>query len=661
MTELRIGFIGLGNMGGRMTGCITETGREVLGFDAAHRQHRGARRQTRRLGRARSPTAATSCCSRCPTARSSKRSCSATTACSHTPATGRSSSTSAPRPRSRRARSPRDSPPRARAISTPASPVAPPPPRRARSRSWWAATRPHWSGHARCSDSSPPKIFHMGDERRRPHDQAAQQLPQRGRPVRHRRGDGRGEEGRASTSTTLLDVINDSSGVNFATLNRFPKIIKGDYLKGGLTNALMIKDVLALHRARRSARRRQPQRVGAARRASAWPRGSATPTRSATRVVDAIGDVSGGVRLHDPKRTRDARSSTNCSSSHGRSGTASASRARSSPAPCARTDLPATDGVTINTVVFTPGARTYWHSHERGQILQVLAGRGLVCSEGDAPVVIGAGDTVWVPAGRAALARRAPRRLMSHTAISLGTTNWDNEVSDDDYRAPAVSRRTETPVTDEDAHHDRRGTTGSSRHDRHARRHVRTRLAVRKEVLGDAHVQRSLGRGHRLLPADPGTGDRVLLGRGLGPRRHRPAHPQHAQPRDADRAEPLARTRRARARRDQQRCHRPPRSRRCCCRPPIYVGAPAALESFRVGGEGAHGDGGQWLSSVPTARRSVSSGSATWARPMAPRLVEAGYTVLGFDLPEAAAGQRLAGHGGRVAADGRRTGQAPTS
>ena len=44
--------------------------------------------------------------------------------------------------------------------------------------------------------------------------------------------------------------------------------------------------------------------------------------------------------------------------------------------------MPATDGVTINTVDFTPGARTYWHSHESGQILQVLAGRGLIQSEG---------------------------------------------------------------------------------------------------------------------------------------------------------------------------------------------------------------------------------------------------------------------------------------
>jgi 3-hydroxyisobutyrate dehydrogenase len=42
---------------------------------------------------------------------------------------------------------------------------------------------------------------------------------------------------------TVLDVLNASSGVNFATLNRFPKIITGDYLKGGLTNTLMLKDV----------------------------------------------------------------------------------------------------------------------------------------------------------------------------------------------------------------------------------------------------------------------------------------------------------------------------------------------------------------------------------------------------------------------------------
>ena len=41
----------------------------------------------------------------------------------------------------------------------------------------------------------------------------------------------------------FLDVVNTSSGVNFATLNRFPRIVEGDYLEGGLTNRLMAKDI----------------------------------------------------------------------------------------------------------------------------------------------------------------------------------------------------------------------------------------------------------------------------------------------------------------------------------------------------------------------------------------------------------------------------------
>jgi 3-hydroxyisobutyrate dehydrogenase len=41
----------------------------------------------------------------------------------------------------------------------------------------------------------------------------------------------------------LLEVLNASSGVNFATQNRFPKIIHGDYLEGGLTGELMAKDI----------------------------------------------------------------------------------------------------------------------------------------------------------------------------------------------------------------------------------------------------------------------------------------------------------------------------------------------------------------------------------------------------------------------------------
>ena len=33
--------------------------------------------------------------------------------------------------------------------------------------------------------------------------------------------------------------------------------------------------------------------------------------------------------------------------------------------------MPSTDGVTINTVSFTPGARTHWHTHALGQVLHI--------------------------------------------------------------------------------------------------------------------------------------------------------------------------------------------------------------------------------------------------------------------------------------------------
>ena len=41
----------------------------------------------------------------------------------------------------------------------------------------------------------------------------------------------------------FLEVVNSLSGVNFATLNRFPQIVEGDYLEGGLTANLMAKDL----------------------------------------------------------------------------------------------------------------------------------------------------------------------------------------------------------------------------------------------------------------------------------------------------------------------------------------------------------------------------------------------------------------------------------
>lgn len=94
------------------------------------------------------------------------------------------------------------------------------------------------------------------------------------------------------------------------------------------------------------------------------------------------------------------------------------------------------DGVVVNTVNFTPGARTFWHSHERGQILLVLAGRGLIQAEGGPVRVIRAGDTVWAPPNESHWHGAAPDSYLVHVAISLGRTRWAGAVTDSEYLNP---------------------------------------------------------------------------------------------------------------------------------------------------------------------------------------------------------------------------------
>jgi quercetin dioxygenase-like cupin family protein len=97
--------------------------------------------------------------------------------------------------------------------------------------------------------------------------------------------------------------------------------------------------------------------------------------------------------------------------------------------------MQATDGVVINTVNFTPCARTYWHHHENGQILIVLAGRGLIQAAGEPIQVVRAGDTIWTPAGESHWHGGSSDSFMTHIAISLGATKWANEVTDDEFNA----------------------------------------------------------------------------------------------------------------------------------------------------------------------------------------------------------------------------------
>lgn len=72
-------------------------------------------------------------------------------------------------------------------------------------------------------------------------------------------------------------------------------------------------------------------------------------------------------------------------------------------------------------VCFMPGARTFWHKHEKGQILTVKLGVGLICSEGEEPQKLQVGDMVYVPGGEKHWHGATKSTIMAHTAISLGS------------------------------------------------------------------------------------------------------------------------------------------------------------------------------------------------------------------------------------------------
>jgi len=97
----------------------------------------------------------------------------------------------------------------------------------------------------------------------------------------------------------FLEVLNTSSGVNFATLNRFPKIVHGDYLEGGLSSALMMKDI-TLYVDLMGQLGVPPVNASGPLASFGLANNTGYAQLISNRVVDAIGDVSGGIRLAEP-------------------------------------------------------------------------------------------------------------------------------------------------------------------------------------------------------------------------------------------------------------------------------------------------------------------------------------------------------------------------
>jgi quercetin dioxygenase-like cupin family protein len=101
--------------------------------------------------------------------------------------------------------------------------------------------------------------------------------------------------------------------------------------------------------------------------------------------------------------------------------------------------------VAVTLVHFSPGARTAWHSHPRGQTLFIIEGAGLVQTRGEATVKVRAGDVIYTPPDEVHWHGATPTNLMSHLSITerINDSAWSvppglRHVSDAEYSGETV-------------------------------------------------------------------------------------------------------------------------------------------------------------------------------------------------------------------------------
>ena len=103
--------------------------------------------------------------------------------------------------------------------------------------------------------------------------------------------------------------------------------------------------------------------------------------------------------------------------------------------PIIEADEPAR--VRVLRVSFEPEARTAWHTHPLGQTLHVISGIGLMGLRSEAPQLIKAGDTVWIPPGEEHWHGASAANSMTHIAIQEAlngsVATWLEKVSDEEY------------------------------------------------------------------------------------------------------------------------------------------------------------------------------------------------------------------------------------
>ncbi|HKS92598.1 MAG TPA: cupin domain-containing protein [Tepidiformaceae bacterium] len=96
--------------------------------------------------------------------------------------------------------------------------------------------------------------------------------------------------------------------------------------------------------------------------------------------------------------------------------------------------------LSANSVHFTPGARTAWHTHPNGQTIFVTEGIGLAQRRGGHVEVIRPGDRVFFEPGEHHWHGASADRFMTHIALlevdeKGNNATWGDHVTDEEYAA----------------------------------------------------------------------------------------------------------------------------------------------------------------------------------------------------------------------------------
>ena len=84
---------------------------------------------------------------------------------------------------------------------------------------------------------------------------------------------------------------------------------------------------------------------------------------------------------------------------------------------------------------FEAGARSAWHSHDRGQLLFVEEGRARLQKRGESMKELGQGESDYTRANMAHWHGATPQEPLVQVAVGFGgETRWMEKVTDDEYQ-----------------------------------------------------------------------------------------------------------------------------------------------------------------------------------------------------------------------------------